>query len=133
MLSHAIKVKENGHSKNAFSWCYTLFLLIIIRFKTILRNISSNICLGDGSLFIDHLLVTSAISVPKTNWVRSTEIQHQEASDMNHLPKIVQPVLDVAQFCAFSDRIQFSQTDTVYFRISILRVAENAPALIVYR
>ena len=40
MGSHAIKVKENGHSKNAFPWRYTLFLLIIIRFKTILRNIS---------------------------------------------------------------------------------------------
>ncbi len=46
MLSHAIKVKENGHSKNAFSWCYTLFLLIIIRFKTILRNISTCILIG---------------------------------------------------------------------------------------
>ncbi len=41
MLSHAIKVKENLHSKNAFSWRYTLFLLIIIRFKTSMRNISS--------------------------------------------------------------------------------------------
>ena len=40
MLSHAIKVKENLHSKNAFSWRYTLFLLIIIRFKTSMRNIS---------------------------------------------------------------------------------------------
>ena len=40
MLSHAINVKENGHSKNAFSWRYTLFLLIIIRFKTNMRNIS---------------------------------------------------------------------------------------------
>ncbi len=40
MLSHAIKVKENGHSKNAFSWRWTLFLLIIIRCKTSMRNIS---------------------------------------------------------------------------------------------
>ena len=40
MLSHAIKVKQNLHSKNAFSWRYTLFLLITIRFKTILINIS---------------------------------------------------------------------------------------------
>ena len=39
MLSHAIKVKQNGHSKNAFSWRYTLLLLIIIRFKTNMRNI----------------------------------------------------------------------------------------------
>ena len=39
MLSHAIKVKENLHSKNAFSWRYTLSLLIIIRFKTSMRNI----------------------------------------------------------------------------------------------
>ena len=41
MLSHAINVKQNGHSKNAFSWRYTLFLLIIIRFKTNMRNIST--------------------------------------------------------------------------------------------
>ena len=41
MLSHAIKVKQNLHSKNAFSWRYTLFLLITIRFKTILINIST--------------------------------------------------------------------------------------------
>ena len=40
MLSHAIKVKQNGHSKNAFSWRWTLFLLITIRFKTNMRNIS---------------------------------------------------------------------------------------------
>ena len=39
MLSHAINVKQNGHSKNAFSWRWTLFLLIIIRFKTSMRNI----------------------------------------------------------------------------------------------
>ena len=39
MLSHAINVKQNLHSKNAFSWRYTLFLLITIRFKTILINI----------------------------------------------------------------------------------------------
>ena len=41
MLSHAIKVKQNLHSKNAFSWRYTLSLLIIIRFKTSMRNIRS--------------------------------------------------------------------------------------------
>ena len=40
MLSHAINVKQNGHSKNAFSCRYTLFLLIVIRSKTIMRNIS---------------------------------------------------------------------------------------------
>ncbi len=30
MLSHAIKVKENGHSKNAFSWRYTLHSALLI-------------------------------------------------------------------------------------------------------
>ena len=43
MLSHAINVKQNLHSKNAFSWRYTLFLLMIIRFKTSMRNISANL------------------------------------------------------------------------------------------
>ena len=40
MDPHALKVKQNLHSKNAFSWRYTLFLLIIISSKTILINIS---------------------------------------------------------------------------------------------
>ncbi len=40
MDSHAINVKQNGHSKNAFSCRYTLFRLIVIRSKTIMRNTS---------------------------------------------------------------------------------------------
>ena len=52
MLSHAINVKQNGHSKNAFSWRYTLFLLIIIRFKTNMRNIRSiELSSGNGKLY----------------------------------------------------------------------------------
>ena len=43
MLSHAINVKQNLHSKNAFSWRYTLFRLIVIRSKTIMRNTSTSI------------------------------------------------------------------------------------------
>ena len=47
MDSHALKVKQNLHSKNAFSWRYTLFLVIIISSKTILINISTSIKLWD--------------------------------------------------------------------------------------
>ena len=54
MLSHAIKVKENLHSKNAFSWRYTLSLLIIIRFKTSMRNIRYFDSLTGGWINYSH-------------------------------------------------------------------------------
>ena len=65
MLSHAINVKQNLHSKNAFSWRYTLFLLITIRFKTILINISPyfNVFLASQVKANDKGFLSSDISV----------------------------------------------------------------------
>ena len=83
MLSHAIKVKQNLHSKNAFSWRYTLFLLITIRFKTILINISTvsygnqvdNYAIPSDAL--KALLAQTAPLEPLVEWQKRRHIRVQ--------------------------------------------------------